>query len=375
MPLKTPKPCLHLKMTKPIKNSGFEIVYETGRKIETEQFLFACRGSFNSAITDNILFLTEGNLLELDTPKVAKKVYYLMVEGLQNITRHQYKDEGGSPFEGALFIINRRKQAYSITYGNWVTQDVKEQLERNLSTIVSKDSSELKEYYLEILNNSGFSTKGGAGLGLIDMARKSSGKIIFEFAPVNGGFFYYLNLNIAIDKHNYDEVVAADYIHDAMKLHKKMLDCEAQIIFKGLLHESNVNHLSNQIDTSLNDNPEAKGMSAVMTELLRNVAKHAYSRLNHLGKPGVFLLQKVADGFSMYSGNFIKDGKQEVVQRSLESINMLETGKLNEIIESMHEDSGSGLIKLRKISGRDIGHEIIESEGAPPYFILKIELT
>ena len=95
-------------MTKPAKNSAYEIVYNTGKKIETEQFLFACRGSFSSAITDNILFLTEGNLLELDTPKVAKKVYYLMVEGLQNITRHQYHDQGGSPFDGALFIINRR---------------------------------------------------------------------------------------------------------------------------------------------------------------------------------------------------------------------------------------------------------------------------
>ncbi len=365
-------------MTKPAKNSAYEIVYNTGKKIETEQFLFACRGSFSSAITDNILFLTEGNLLELDTPKVAKKVYYLMVEGLQNITRHQYHDQGGSPFDGALFIINRREQAYSITYGNWVLKDVKETLEENLSTIVSKDDSELKEYYLEILNNSGFSTKGGAGLGLIDMARKSSGKINFEFAPVRGGYFYYLNLNIAIDKENYDPVVSADYILDAMQLHKEMLACDSQIIFKGLLHESNVNHLSNQIDSTLNDNPETMGMSAVMTELLRNVAKHAYSRLNHLGKPGVFLLQKVEDGYAMFSGNFIKNEKQELVQRSLESINMLDTGQMNEIIDRLHSsgpNEGTGLIRLRKISGHNIGFEIVESDDDPPYFILKIELT
>lgn len=367
-------------MTQTTKNSAYEIVHNTGKKIETEQFLFACRGSFNSAITDNILFLTEGNLLELDTPKVAKKVYYLMVEGLQNITRHQYHDESGSPFDGALFIINRREQAYSITYGNWVSSEVKGQLEENLSTIIAKDASELKEYYLEILNNSGFSTKGGAGLGLIDMARKSSGKINFEFAPVEGGFFYYLNLNIAIDKHNYDPEASTNYIKDAMKLHHDMLECDAQIIFKGLLHESNVNHLSNQIDSTLNENPETKGMSAVMTELLRNVAKHAYSRLNHLGKPGVFLLQKVNEGYAMYSGNFIEDGNQRMVVRSLETINMLDTNQLNEIIDKIHgpgeeREGGTGLIRLRKISGHDIGFEIVETNDDPPYFILKIELT
>lgn len=367
------------EVTLPINKSAYEIIYSTGSKIETEQFLFACRGSFNSSITDNILFLTEGNLLELDSPKVAKKVYYLMVEGLQNITRHQYHNDSGSPFDGALFIINRREQAYSITYGNWVSASVKEDLEENLAAIVSKDVVELKEYYMEILNNSGFSSKGGAGLGLVDMARKSSGKLSFEFAPVNDGFFYYLNLNIAIEKDDYDEEAASGYIHDAMKLHQDMLACDAQIIFKGLLHESNVNHLSNQIDSTLNDSPETRGMSSVMTELLRNVAKHAYSRLNHLGKPGVFMLQKMEEGFAMYSGNFISGGKQELVENSVRLINGLSTSQLNEIIDKKHAEdtssSGTGLVRLRKISGHEIGYEIKEFKDDPPYFILKIELN
>jgi len=366
-------------VTSPINKSAYDIIYSTGKKIETEQFLFACRGSFNSSITDNILFLTEGNLLELDSPKVAKKVYYLMIEGLQNITRHQYHDDSGSPFDGALFIINRKEQAYSITYGNWVSAAVKDDLEKNLAAIVSKDVVELKEYYMEILNNSGFSSKGGAGLGLVDMARKSSGKLSFEFAPVNGGFFYYLNLNIAIDKEEYDEEVASDYIHDAMTLHHEMLECDAQIIFKGLLHESNVNHLSNQIDSTLNESPETRGMSSVMTELLRNVAKHAYSKLNHLGKPGVFMLQKINESYAMYSGNFISSGKQELIETSLKSINGLSTSQLNEIIDKKHaEDTskkGTGLVRLRKISGHEIGYEIKEFGNNPPYFILKIELN
>lgn len=360
------------------EKTAYDIVYETGRKVGSEQFLFACRGSFSSAITDNILFLTEGNLLELDTPKVAKKVYYLMVEGLQNITRHQYRDESGSPFEGALFIINRREQAYSITYGNWVTADVKAVLEQNLSSIVSKDETELKDYYLEILNNSGFSTKGGAGLGLIDMARKSSGKLSFEFAPVDGGFFYYLNLNIAINKEDYNQEATIGYIHDAMRLHQEMLACNSQIIFKGLLHEVNVNHLTNQIDSTLNENPEAHGMSAVMTELLRNVAKHAYSKLNHGGKPGVFMLQKLVSGYAMYSGNFIPDDKKEIVLRSVDAINNLNTEQLNEIIDKktvQDPGKGKGLIRLRKISGHKIGYEIKQFETDPPYFILKIELN
>lgn len=366
-------------MSLSIKNPAFDIVHKTGRRIDEEQFLFACRGSFNAELTDNILFLTEGNLVEIDSSKVAKKVYYLMVEGLQNITRHQYQDNQGSPFHGALFIINRKEQAYSITYGNWVTQEVKDLLVENLSQIVAKEPAELKEYYMDILNNSGFSTKGGAGLGLIDMARKSSGRINFEFAPVDNGYFYYLNLNIALDKDNYDEDIAINYIQDAMELHQEMIQVNAQIIFKGLLHESNLNHLSNQIDTTLNYNEESKGMSAVMTELLKNVAKHAYSKLNSSGKPGVFMLQKLDSGFAMYSGNFIEESKQENVKQSLAVINNLSTEQLNEIIDRKWKDEksvkGTGLLRLKRISGHDIGYEMIEMGGDPPYFILKIELT
>jgi hypothetical protein len=366
-------------MSLSIKKPAYDIVHATGRKIDAEKFLFACRGSFNADLTDNILFLTENNLLEIDTPKVAKKVYYLMVEGLQNITRHQYQENLNSPFHGALFIINRKEQAYSITYGNWVSKEVKGRLEESLSSIVAKEPAELKEYYLDILNNSGFSTKGGAGLGLIDMARKSSGKLNFEFAPVDDGYFYYLNLNIALDKHNYNEDLAGDYIHDAMKLHQDMIDVDAQIIFKGLLHENNLNHLSNQIDTTLNENEETQGMSAVMTELLKNVAKHAYSKLNHDGKPGVFMLQKLDDGFAMFSGNFIEASKEDLVKRSLETINNLETQQLNAIIEKKWEETksskGTGLMRLRRISGHDIGYEIVKYPDDPPYFILKIELS
>ena len=164
-----------------------------------------------------------------------------------------------------------------------------------------------------------------------------------------------------------------------MTLHHEMLECDAQIIFKGLLHESNVNHLSNQIDSTLNESPETRGMSSVMTELLRNVAKHAYSRLNHLGKPGVFMLQKINESYAMYSGNFISDGKQELVEKSLKSINGLSTSQLNEIIDKKHaEDAskkGTGLVRLRKISGHEIGYEIKEFGDNPPYFILKIELN
>lgn len=365
-------------MTEATTKQAFNLVYTTGKTIDREQFLFACRGNFNASITDNILFLTEGNLLGLDNPKVAKKVYYLMVEGLQNITRHQYYTHFGEAYEGGLFIINRREKAYSITYGNWVSEDVRALLEEKLQVIVTMDTAMLKEYYLEILSNSGFSSKGGAGLGLVDMARKSSGKLSYHFEPVGNGYFYYLNLVISIDAEVSINGDHHEYLRDAIALHHEMVSANALILFKGLLNEDNVNHLSTQIDTTVSDDPDNQGMGIVMTELLRNVAKHAYNRFNQSGKPGVFMLQRVSTGYCMLSGNYIYRHKKEAVGKSVESINMLTTEDLNAYLEDRvsvrAEQQGLGLMRLRKISGHNFDHEIIEEPEQPPYFILQIQL-
>jgi hypothetical protein len=361
----------------------YDLVFNTGKSVEEEQFLFACRGNFNTTITDNILLLTEDNLLALDTNKVAKKVYYLMVEGLQNITRHQHFDETGanSMYDGGLFIIKRKKAAYSITYGNYVDEEVRDVLTHKLHAISEKDSSELKEYYLEILNNTSFSHKGGAGLGLVDMARKSSGKLIFEFQPIPDGFFYYLNLFIAIDSELYEDCNQEDYLKEAIGLHNEMLSSNSLILFKGLLNEGNVAHLSNQIDTTVSDIPEGEGLGLVMTELLKNVAKHAYNRFNQSGKPGVFLLQRELD-FNMLTGNFIQERKKDQVREVLHAINDLTTEELNAIISNkvaIHQElgelpKGQGLANLRRITGHSFQHNIIDSEDNPPYLILKIQV-
>ncbi len=44
---------------------------------------------------------------------------------------------------------------------------------------------EKKDYYKSILNNGEYSSKGGGGLGIIDIARRSSEKLEYGFVPVD----------------------------------------------------------------------------------------------------------------------------------------------------------------------------------------------
>jgi len=60
------------------------------------------------------------------------------------------------------------------------------------------DKDELKLYYQEVLNNGNVSDKGTAGLGMIDIARKSGNKLEYQFLPVNDTSSFFC-LNIKID--------------------------------------------------------------------------------------------------------------------------------------------------------------------------------
>ena len=57
---------------------------------------------------------------------------------------------------------------------------------------------DLRKYYREILDNNLISNKGGADLGMIDMARKSGEKLQYNFTEVNESLsFFYLTVKVS----------------------------------------------------------------------------------------------------------------------------------------------------------------------------------
>ena len=60
------------------------------------------------------------------------------------------------------------------------------------------DKDALKVYYKEVLNNGEMSAKGGGGLGMIDIARKSGKKLEYKFDNVDNEYsFFSLNIKVA----------------------------------------------------------------------------------------------------------------------------------------------------------------------------------
>ncbi len=110
-----------------------------------------------------------------DDRKTVKRVFSLLIEGLQNIRLHGEKDEHDRQL--AFLFLAKNSDYYTVSFGNIILSDDRESLVRYLNRINNMDQKDLKELYIEILSNGFLSKKGGAGLGLLTMRLKSEENI------------------------------------------------------------------------------------------------------------------------------------------------------------------------------------------------------
>jgi hypothetical protein len=178
-------------------------IYGFYEQMERNKIMLSFKGDITSELLTSILQIMETKLDNFqEEPKLKKKVYNVLVECLQNLYHH--KDEDPTTITGddkrgaAMFMIGRKDNLYTIITGNYIISNKVESLKKRLDLINSMSKDELKEHYKEILNNDEFSAKGGGGLGMIDIARKTGQKLNYSFSPVDETFsFFSLNIQIS----------------------------------------------------------------------------------------------------------------------------------------------------------------------------------
>lgn len=146
-------------------------------------------GDFSSGLIDSILPSMEKKLQEnVKSENVRKRTFHIFVECAQNLYHHIVPEEAvsiqyGSSRIGAI-LLNKEDSGCRITTGNFITDEQSSQLKKLIDKINTLDADQLKDLYRDTVSNSGFSAKGGAGLGMIDMARKSRHKLACQFIPI-----------------------------------------------------------------------------------------------------------------------------------------------------------------------------------------------
>lgn len=177
-------------------------IHDFYNMMEDGNIMLSFKGEVTSDLLTSILQIMESKMETLDEPpKIKKKVYNILVECLQNLYHHIDEDDAltAANEKTALFMIRKNDDGeYSIMTGNYIANENIHVLKTRLDKINSMDKEELKDYYKEVLNNGEMSAKGGGGLGMIDIARKSGKKLDYDFAKIDDKFsFFSLIVNIA----------------------------------------------------------------------------------------------------------------------------------------------------------------------------------
>ncbi len=173
------------------------MTYSYYKNMQLNNIIFVYQGEVTADLVSSILQMVENKLEgEGEDRKVKKRVFNVMVECLQNVYHHLDALPPTDPSnpvrdKTALLMIGREEKDYYIITGNHILNDRLPDLKMRLDRINKASKEELKQLYQEVLTGTGFSEKGTAGLGMIDIARKSGQRLGYDFHPVNERYSFF----------------------------------------------------------------------------------------------------------------------------------------------------------------------------------------
>lgn len=171
-------------------------------KMDRNNILLSYKGDVTSELLTSILDIVESKMDNMqESPQLRKKVYIVLVELLQNLYHHM-DDPSLEPTEKmadkAIFLIGKEDNLYKVITGNYIKNDTVPLLKKKMDEINALSPEQVKEQYKRILSNGQMSDKGGGGLGMIDIARRTGKPLLYDFVPINDNFSFF-TLNVVIE--------------------------------------------------------------------------------------------------------------------------------------------------------------------------------
>ena len=171
-------------------------VYDMFHKMDAENIVLAYKGDIDATLLEAVYSMMDRHLEEKKTSNdKKKKFFHILIECLQNVFHHQTtlpKESVDADFSMSGFVIKSDgENVYTIITGNYLRNSEIENLTKRINEVNSLSPEALRSHYQKTLAGNEFSEKGGAGLGIIEMARKSGNKLNFEFNNVNNKYSFF----------------------------------------------------------------------------------------------------------------------------------------------------------------------------------------
>jgi len=168
-------------------------LYEIWRRYAEPDIFFCINGPMSQDLLVEICD-TVAQKMRLDNSdtNTILKVHAMVVELTQNIIRYSAErvvdpkhPEDRNELGLGIIALGCHNNRYVITGGNLIGNAGVEPLQQRLEQLRHLDRQQLKQLYLEQRKSAAPDGSRGAGLGIIDIARKAVEPVEFEFRPVD----------------------------------------------------------------------------------------------------------------------------------------------------------------------------------------------
>lgn len=313
-----------------------------------------------------------------------------MNECYQNIIRHS--DVGDAKEKGIempmMFLVRNIQDAFYIGSSNLVENKIKLSLASKFESVNSYTMQELEEVYKNSLVNNSLSEKGGAGIGLIEMARKTNYPLEYTFDEVGTGFsMFHMQLILKMSNTKMEESENSANIESMKLLYRQMVEENVIMIQKGDFSQETILPLLDIITTNLDGIKHTgarKKIVYILIEMLQNISRHGVG--TELGKEGIFAVTFKDNRYQVMTGNFVRSADTQKISEHIEHVKeaSVEREKLDELYErtilgdnSNKKSSGAGVgfMEIFKFGGRDLHYHFEPIEGKDiSFFSLGIEI-
>jgi hypothetical protein len=268
---------------------------------------------------------------------------------------------------------------FYVISANLIDNDKIPTVREKLDRVNTLDKKELNNLYREVLTNKQINEKGGAGLGFIEMVRKTKGKLPFDFIKIDDKqsmFFMQIELVNASE----DDGIEPVPLSEAQKIQKLIAEENILMMHKGDFSEEAVGPMLRMVEENM-QNVSLKVHKKIfhfLVEILQNISKHAYS-LNEK-REGIFQIGFDKGKFNIGTGNFILNKEIDNLKGQIDSVNKQSKEELNELYRKYLREgkstktgsAGLGLIDLARETDDNINYEFSKLNDTYSFFSLTV---
>ena len=169
-------------------------LYNYKQGLQEDGIIFSFSGPMSHEIIEGIgsaIRVKIGEGAEGDK-KAALKVFAIFVEQVENVINYSVeKDYEESQLSFGIVVIGKKDGYFFISGGNKIHSSKVEKLKSNLDKLTGMNKEELKLYYKEKRRASKEDDSKGAGIGFIEMARKSTKPIEYSFQEIDDAYSFF----------------------------------------------------------------------------------------------------------------------------------------------------------------------------------------